>query len=164
MESIDTRIANNVLGDVPVRTVFSGYKDYSGIKFPSRIVQTQAGHPTLELNVSDVQPNSTAANELSVSGPPPAAPPSSPVKTEPQKIADGIWFLDGGAPMSVLVEFSDHVVIIEAPQNDERTEATIAAVKQLAAVEADSLRRQHASALRSLRRGARLRRGGHSRS
>jgi glyoxylase-like metal-dependent hydrolase (beta-lactamase superfamily II) len=33
--------------------------------------------------------------------------------------------------MSVLVEFSDHVVIIEAPQNDARTEATIAAVKQL---------------------------------
>ena len=33
--------------------------------------------------------------------------------------------------MSVLVEFSDHVVIIEAPQDDERTEATIAAVKQM---------------------------------
>ena len=46
-------------------------------------------------------------------------------------IADGVWFLDGGAPMSVLVEFSDHAVIIEGPQNDERTEATIAAVKQL---------------------------------
>jgi glyoxylase-like metal-dependent hydrolase (beta-lactamase superfamily II) len=131
VESIDTRVANNILGDVPVRIVFSGYKDYSGIKFPSRIVQTQAGHPTLDLNVSDVQPNSTAANELSVSGPPPAAPPSSPLKTEPQKVADGVWFLDGGAPMSVLIEFGDHVVIIEAPQNDQRTEATIAAVKQL---------------------------------
>ena len=33
--------------------------------------------------------------------------------------------------MSVLVEFNDHVVVIEAPQNDDRTEATIAAVKQL---------------------------------
>jgi glyoxylase-like metal-dependent hydrolase (beta-lactamase superfamily II) len=33
--------------------------------------------------------------------------------------------------MSVLVEFSDHVVIIEAPQGDERTAATMAAVKQL---------------------------------
>ena len=131
VENIETRIANNILGDVPVRVVFSGYKDYSGFKFPSRIVQTQAGHPTLDLNVTDVQPNSSAANELSVSGPPPAAPPSSPVKTEAQKIAEGIWFLDGGAPMSVLVEFSDHVVIIEAPQNDDRTQATIAAVKQL---------------------------------
>jgi glyoxylase-like metal-dependent hydrolase (beta-lactamase superfamily II) len=33
--------------------------------------------------------------------------------------------------MSVLVEFSDHVVVIEAPQGDERTEATMAAIKQL---------------------------------
>lgn len=131
VESIETRIANNILGDVPVRLAFSGYQDFSGITFPSRIVQTQAGHPTLDLNVSDVQPNSTAANELSVSGPPPAARPSSPVTTEPQKIVDGVWFLDGGAPMSVLVEFSDHVVILEAPQNDDRTQATIAAVTQL---------------------------------
>jgi glyoxylase-like metal-dependent hydrolase (beta-lactamase superfamily II) len=131
VESVETRLANNVLGDVPVRTVFSGYKDYSGIKFPSRVVQTQAGHQTLDLAVNDVQPNSPSASALSVPPPPPAAPPSSPVKTDPQKIADGVWFLDGGAPMSVLVEFSDHVVIIEAPQNDERTEATIAAVKQL---------------------------------
>jgi glyoxylase-like metal-dependent hydrolase (beta-lactamase superfamily II) len=131
VESVETRLANNILGDVLVRTVFSGYKDYNGVNFPSRIVQTQAGHSTLDLSVRDVQPNSTAANELSVSGPPPAAPASSLLKTEPQKIADGVWFLDGGAPMSVLVEFSDHVVIIEAPQNDDRTEATIAAVKQL---------------------------------
>jgi hypothetical protein len=86
VESIETRIANNILGDVPVRLAFSSYQDYGGITFPSRIVQTQAGHPTLELNVSDVQPNSTAANELSVPGPPPAGPPSSPVTPEPQKI------------------------------------------------------------------------------
>jgi glyoxylase-like metal-dependent hydrolase (beta-lactamase superfamily II) len=131
VETVETRLSNNVLGDVLVKSVFTGYKDYSGIKFPSRIMQTQAGHPTLNLDVTSVQPNSTAANELSVSGPPPGTPVSSPARTEPQKIADGIWFLDGGAPMSVLVEFSDHVVIIEAPQNDARTEATIAAVKQL---------------------------------
>jgi len=131
VESVESRLANNVLGDVPVRTMFSAYKDYGGVKFPSHIVQSQFGHPTLDLAVTDVQPNSAATRALSAPAQPPAAPPSSPVKTEPQKIADGVWFLDGGAPMSVLVEFSDHVVIIEAPQGDERTEATIAAVKQL---------------------------------
>ena len=130
VESVETRLANNVLGDVIVKTAFSGYKDYGGVKFPSHIVQTQAGHPTLDLNVSDVQPNSAVARALSAPTAPPPAPPVA-AKTEPQKIADGVWFLDGGAPMSVLIEFSDHVVIIEAPQNDERTEATIAAVKQL---------------------------------
>jgi glyoxylase-like metal-dependent hydrolase (beta-lactamase superfamily II) len=131
VESVETRLVNNVLGDVPVKTVFSEYKDYGGVKFPSRIVQTQAGHPTLDLKVGDVQPNSAAARALTPPAPPSAPPRPVPAKTEPQKIADGVWFLDGGAPMSVLVEFSDHAVIIEGPQNDERTEATIAAVKQL---------------------------------
>jgi glyoxylase-like metal-dependent hydrolase (beta-lactamase superfamily II) len=130
IESVETRLANNVLGDVAVRTVFSGYKDYGGVKFPSHIVQTQGGHPTLDLNVSDVQPNSPIARALTAPGPPPGAQPA-PAKTEAQKIAEGVWFLDGGAPMSVLLEFSDHVVIIEGPQNEERTEATTAAVKQL---------------------------------
>jgi glyoxylase-like metal-dependent hydrolase (beta-lactamase superfamily II) len=131
VESVETRLANNVLGDVTVRVVFSDYKDYGGVKFPSRIVQTQAGHPTLDLNVRDVQPNSAAASALTAPARPPAAPAPSAAKTEPKKIADGVWFLDGGAPMSVLVEFSDHVVVIEAPQGDERTEATMAAIKQL---------------------------------
>ena len=53
VESVETRLVNNVLGDVPVKTVFSEYKDYGGVKFPSRIVQTQAGHPTLDLKVGD---------------------------------------------------------------------------------------------------------------
>ena len=56
--------------------------------------------------------------------------PAASVKTELEKIADGVWFLTGGAPMSVLVEFRDHIVIIEAPQDDARTEATIAAVRR----------------------------------
>ena len=131
VESVESRLANNVLGDVPVRTMFSDYKDYGGVKFPLHIVQTQAGHPTLDLKVSDVQPNSPVARSLTPPAPATASPQPASAKTEPQKIADGVWFLDGGAPMSVLVEFSDHVVVIEGPQNDERTEATIAAVKQL---------------------------------
>ena len=68
VERIDNRMANNVLGDVPVRIVFSDYKDYGGVKFPSRIVQTQGGHPTLDLNVSDVQPNGAAANGCACQG------------------------------------------------------------------------------------------------
>ena len=99
---------------------FSGYKDYGGVKFPSRIVQTQGGHPTLDLNVSDVRPN--GARERS---------DCSGTSRRPRRLSAGedraredrrrCLVPDGGAPMSVLVEFSDHVVIIEAPQDDERT-------------------------------------------
>jgi glyoxylase-like metal-dependent hydrolase (beta-lactamase superfamily II) len=49
---------------------------------------------------------------------------------EAQEIADGVWFLTGGAPLSILVEFNDHFVVIEAPQDDEHTNSIIAEVKR----------------------------------
>ena len=127
VERIATVTANPLLGDMPIEAIFSDYKDYAGVKFPTRIVQRQGGHPTLEVTVADVRPNAgtVAPGASTPRGPTP--PPA--VKTDLEKIADGVWFLTGGAPMSVLVEFSDHVVIIEAPQDAARSEATIAAVK-----------------------------------
>lgn len=125
VERIATIAPNPLLGDMPIDAVFADYKDYSGVKFPARIVQRQGGHPTLDLSVHDVRPNAGSVE-------PSVAAPRGPetVTTGLEKIADGVWFLTGGAPMSVLVEFSDHVVIIEAPQSAARSEATIAAVKR----------------------------------
>jgi glyoxylase-like metal-dependent hydrolase (beta-lactamase superfamily II) len=128
VESIRTTVANSVLGRMPVEVVFSGYKDYGGVKFPTRVVQTQGGHPTLDLTVTDVRPNGAATLAVASAAPGPAPP--SPARTDFEKIADGVFFLTGGAPLSVLVEFSDHVVVIEAPQDDAKSEATIAAVKR----------------------------------
>ena len=54
-----------------------------------------------------------------------------PVRVTTEKLADGIWYLTGGSHHSVLVEFADHVALIEAPQNEERSTAVIAEVKKL---------------------------------
>ena len=128
MERSDDR-ANSVLGSMPVEVVFSDYKDYGGVRFPTRIVQSQGGHPALDLTVTDVRPNGAAIVAVARVEPGPAPP--SPARTDFEKIADGVFFLTGGAPWSVLVEFSDHVVVIEAPQDDARSEATIAAVRRM---------------------------------
>ena len=127
VERIATVTVNPLLGDMPIEATFSDYKDYSGVKFPTRIVQRQGGHPTLEVTVADVRPNAGAVAPGASTPRGPTPPPA--VKTDLEKIADGVWFLTGGAPMSVLVEFRDHVVIIEAPQDEARSGATISAVK-----------------------------------
>lgn len=124
VERIATITPNPLLGDMPIEAVFSDYKDYAGVKFPTRIVQRQGGHTTLDVAVSEVFPQ---AGLVEVGIPVPRGPET--VKTGLERIADSVWFLTGGAPMSVLVEFRDHVVVIEAPQNDTRSEATIAAIK-----------------------------------
>ena len=127
LERIQTELDNNVLGDMPVETVFSDYKDFAGVKFPAHIVLRQGGFPTLDLSVNNVQPN--AASTLDVRENPQAGAPQ-PVRVEAKKLSEGLWFLDGPAPMSYLVEFNDHLVIIEAPGNDARSEAAIAEAKR----------------------------------
>ena len=128
LERIATVAPHPLLGDMSVEALFLDYKDFAGVKFPARIVQRQGGHPTLDVTIADVRTNTGTVGLAGTGGRGPAPAPS--VKTDLEKIADGVWFLTGGAPMSVLVEFSDHVVVIEAPQDDARTEATIAAVKR----------------------------------
>jgi glyoxylase-like metal-dependent hydrolase (beta-lactamase superfamily II) len=131
VERVETRLFNNVLGDVLVEAIFSNYRDVGGVRFPARIQQRQAGHPTLDLAVERVEPNAASARAVTVPPPRQAGPAPMPMGVEVEQIADHVWFLNGGAPVSLLVEFADHVVIIEAPQNDERTDATLAAVTQV---------------------------------
>jgi glyoxylase-like metal-dependent hydrolase (beta-lactamase superfamily II) len=125
VQRVESRVDNPVLGDMLVETTFSDYRDFGGVMFPGRIVQRQGSHPTLDLTVAAARPNVAAALEVREAG-----PPAGPVRVEAEKIADGVWFLNGGAPISVLVEFADHLVIVEAPGNDARTEAAIAAAKR----------------------------------
>jgi len=54
-----------------------------------------------------------------------------PVKVESQKLADGVWLLGGGSHNSVLVEFKDFVVVVEAPQNEARSLAVIEEASRL---------------------------------
>jgi glyoxylase-like metal-dependent hydrolase (beta-lactamase superfamily II) len=131
LERVETRIPNPMLGDLLVETMYSGYRDFDGVKSPTQIVQRQGGHPTLELTIDAVIPNSATARALSA--PQRAGPALAPAasKPEPQEIAPGIWFLGATPPVSVLIEFNDHLVIVEAPGNDERTTAAIAEAKRL---------------------------------
>jgi glyoxylase-like metal-dependent hydrolase (beta-lactamase superfamily II) len=124
----ETWIANPVLGDMPVETTFSGYKDFNGVKFPTSIVQNQGGSPVLELTVTSVNVNAG----LSVSVPESvkaATPP--PIKVESEKIGDGIWFVGGGSHNSMVVEFPSYITVIEAPLGEARSLAVIAEAKRL---------------------------------
>lgn len=131
VDRVETRIPNPVLGDMLVEWVYSDYADHGGVKFPARIVQRQGGYPTLDLTVDQVRPNSATALEVGAIAPRAPGPPP-PVRVEAQEIAKGVWFLNATPPVSVLVEFNDHLVVIEAPNGDERTTAALAEAKRVA--------------------------------
>ena len=84
----------------------------------------------------------------------PAAPPALTVTTE--KLGDGVYRLTTGTGSydSLIVEFKDHVMMLEAGQNEARALAYIAETKKLIPEQADPIRDEHASALRPHRRAA----------
>jgi len=125
----ETRIPNPVLGDMLVETDYSAYKDFTGVKFPTVIVQKQGGYPLLDLAVTDVKTN--VPLDLTV---PDAVKQAKlpPVVVQTQKLGDGLWWLGGGSHHSVVVEYPTYITVIESPLNDERALAVIAEAKKLA--------------------------------
>ncbi|PYN73900.1 MAG: MBL fold metallo-hydrolase [Candidatus Rokuibacteriota bacterium] len=128
VERIDAVVPNAVLGNMPVEIRYSEYKDFAGVKFPTKIRQTIGGHPALDLTVTDVQPN--AAVNITIPDPILKTPhPYARVTT--QMVADGVWYVTGGTHHSVVIEMKDHLIVVESPLNDERAAAVLDEVKKL---------------------------------
>jgi len=127
VERVQTWIDNPVLGDTPVEIAYSDYRDFNGVMFPGRIVRTQGGHPVLDITVSSVTPNAPVSLDVpeQVRG-----FTSPPVTVTAEKLADGVYYMKGGSHHSVAIDQRDHVVVVEAPQNEARSLAVIAKVKE----------------------------------
>lgn len=128
LEKVETWLPHPLLGDMLVETIYSDYRDFSGVKFPMKVVQKQGGFPVLDLTVSEVKPN--AAANIAVPDAARQSPPSV-ANVVSQKLAGGVWFLGGTSHNSVAVEFKDYVAVIEGPLSEERSLAVIAEVKKL---------------------------------
>ncbi len=128
VESIKTWIDSPVLGDTLYETNFSNYKEVSGTQFPQHIVRNQGGFPVLDLNISNVKTNVLV--EITI--------PQNvfdakavAVKVESKELATGVFYLTGGTHHSLAIDQKDHIVIVEAPLNEERSLAVIAKAKEL---------------------------------
>ena len=130
IERIDAVAPHAVLGDIPVEIRYSEYKDFGGVKFPTKIKQTIGAYPALELTVSDVQPN--VAVDLPVPDPI-RQTPAPYARVTSQMVAEGVWFLSGGSHNSALIEMKDHLILVESPLNEDRAAAVLAEVKNLLA-------------------------------
>lgn len=126
VERVESVLPNPVMGDTRVVTRYMGYRDFGGVKFPTRIVQEQGGFAVLDLNVAQVQPNAPVSIEV------PAAVQSFSERVAVEKAAEGVWFLAGGSHNSVAIEMKDHLILVESPLYDGRALAVLAEAKKLA--------------------------------
>jgi glyoxylase-like metal-dependent hydrolase (beta-lactamase superfamily II) len=128
VERVDGTVANPVLGDMAVTVSYADYRDFGGVKFPTKIRQTVGGLPALELTVTEVKAN--AAADIPV--PDSVRQAGNPyAKVTTQKAADGVWYLTGGSHHSVVIEMKDHLIVVEGPLNDDRALAVIKEARTL---------------------------------
>jgi glyoxylase-like metal-dependent hydrolase (beta-lactamase superfamily II) len=128
VSQVTTVVPNPLLGDVDVICTYSDYKDFGGVKFPTKIKQTQAGGAVADLTITSVMPNAPAdlpvpANVQSATLPPPAPATG-------QKLADGVWLVPT-SHNSLVIEFKDYIAVVEAPLTEQRSLAVIAEAKRL---------------------------------
>lgn len=128
VERVKTWIDNPVLGDTLIETEYANYKDFSGIAFPTYLLRTQGGHTVLELAVSEVKQNPAVDIALPENI---AGLPVPPITVTSNKLAEGVYYLTGGTHHSVAIEQKDHVVVVEAPLNEDRSLAVIAKIKEI---------------------------------
>jgi glyoxylase-like metal-dependent hydrolase (beta-lactamase superfamily II) len=123
---------NANLGDVTLTTTFADYQDVGGLKLPSRISTKVDDFTTAEIRVTkqvvDGDIGDVAAPAAVASAP---APTPAPPNVTAEQVAPGVWFLAGQSHHSVLVEFNDHLMLIEAPLSEARTLAVIAKAREL---------------------------------
>ena len=148
VERVETWLGENIMGDMHILATYSGWKDFGGVMAPTKIVQTRGGFPFFEVDVTAAKANPPDLASLAPAPPPPAgrggpggpppggagrggAPPALTVTTE--KLGEGLIRLTTGPGSydSVLVEFKDHIMMLEAGQSQVRALAYVAKTKEL---------------------------------
>ena len=139
VDRVETWLGENIMGDMHILAVYSGWKDFGGVMAPAKIVQTRGGWPFFEVDVTAAKANPP---DLATLAPIPPAPagrggaggggaPAMNVTSE--KLGDGLYRLTTGPGSydSVIVEFKDYVMMLEAGQSEARALAYIAETKKL---------------------------------
>jgi glyoxylase-like metal-dependent hydrolase (beta-lactamase superfamily II) len=129
---IESRSYHPNLGDVTLSTQFADYQQHAGLRLPRHVVTKVDDFITAEMRFAaqrvDDAPDDLSVPAAAASAPAPA--PAAPnVVVEP--VAPGVWLLAGQTHHSALIELSDHMMLIDAPQSEARTLAVFAKAREL---------------------------------
>jgi glyoxylase-like metal-dependent hydrolase (beta-lactamase superfamily II) len=144
IERVETWLNEPIMGDMHIVATYSGWKDFGGAMAPAKVVQTRGGWPFSDVDVTSAKLNPSDVATLVPAPPPPAgrgggpppggAPAGPPAMTvTAEKLGDGLYRLTtgNGSYDSIVVEFKDYVMMLEAGQPEARGVAYIAETKKL---------------------------------
>jgi glyoxylase-like metal-dependent hydrolase (beta-lactamase superfamily II) len=144
VERVETWLGENIMGDMHIVATYSGWKDFGGAMAPTKIVQTRGGYPFFEVDVTAAKANPADVATLAPQpapaagrgGPPAGGPgrgPAPALVVTNEKLGDGLYRLTTGPGSydSLIVEFKDHVMMLEAGQSEARALAYVEETKKL---------------------------------
>ncbi len=129
--SLTSNNTNWPLVDATVETSFANYAAADGLKLPTRITSKTDKYTTSDFQIARNAVNGDAGDLSAPEAAKSAAAPTLTAMVTVEEVSKGIWYLAGQSHHSVLVEFADHLALIEAPQNEVRVSAVLAKVKEL---------------------------------
>lgn len=136
VERVQTWVEHPVLGDQPLEFVYRDYRDFRGIRAPTRVTGKQVGMETYVVRIETVRANPTdlalliPAEARSRAATAIATPPAPLPPATSEKLADGVYRIAGGY-VSLAIEFRDYVIVLEGGQSEARGLAVIAETKRL---------------------------------
>ena len=154
VEKVETKIDVNPFGDQIYNAIYTGWKDFNGVKFPTHIVEYQGEKMKFfELNVADVKANvpvdltppagrggakggdgkgggKGGDGKAAAKGAPGGGGRGVAQVVDSEDLGGGFWLVRGGYG-SVIADFKNYIVVIEGPSNEMRAELIIAQAKML---------------------------------
>jgi glyoxylase-like metal-dependent hydrolase (beta-lactamase superfamily II) len=121
------------LGDTRRTTTFGAYENLDGLRLPKRLVTTLDRWVEYDIGVMK---HTLDADLSALAAPPETRAAPLPAGPNPQtnlivnEVAKGIWFLTGGGIPSIVIEFAEHVTLVEAG-TEARFQAVVAKAREL---------------------------------
>jgi glyoxylase-like metal-dependent hydrolase (beta-lactamase superfamily II) len=135
VDRVETWVEHPIFGDMHVEYLYTGYRPLHSVMVPTRVAERRVGMETFVAEIRQFESNPPDLEELMALPPVEerrrlAAPPPLFPAAASERIADGVYRVTG-AYESLIVEFKDHLVVLEAPQGEQRGLAILAEAKRL---------------------------------
>ncbi len=124
-------VSDNLKGDAVQETIFPAYRTVGKVKVPTRRITRRSGDIIEEVNYNDVQfnvtlPESAFAKPEGLD----ELPQGAPLPTKETKLGDGVYLFESGVN-SLVVEFKDHVLVVEPPSGGRGPKPTINKAREM---------------------------------
>jgi glyoxylase-like metal-dependent hydrolase (beta-lactamase superfamily II) len=132
---VETWVEDPFMGDFHVVQVYRDYRELNGLMVPQTIEQQRGGGGVFGVIITDASANPQNLSELLVApqqrnGAAGGGGGGNGPADIVQQVGERVWLITGGY-VALVAEFSDHVLVFEAGQNEARGEQILAAVTAL---------------------------------